>query len=297
MKYCTSFRQSPYTKQFVDEIRYPFSLLGNVLEELQNDYERNYIVEIKDITHTDLSLEQIHDLAVAYSNLFFDFYKFEDFKTFAEECSERKYMYHYPVNTYMDIQYLLQFQGLAAITIEEPLTFDLPQVSQTIKYDEERDIQIRVWPTVGRPSRYIGYKGDNGINHFWILPQHMYLYEPYIDVVEIIDKNQSRERALCEVYLSDTPYVLGLYPLIKYMDSTIIGNFIDPKWIEQRLNCKQICLRNGTTCHRCMHEDKMYEFCKTHPELINKYIQYIKADMSQEPNKDLIVAKNDLKDN
>lgn len=274
MKICTSFRQPGSVQEKMQQIRYPITSLNNVLERLQTDYSTDYIVEIFDLDNTDLTAVKIHSLAVDFSNLFFDFHKFDDFKLIASQCDERKYMYHFPVNTYMDVQYLLQYPGLACITIEEPLTFDLDNIHKVIKEDEERDIQIRVYPTIGRPSRYRDYKKDNGINHFWILPQHLNLYEEFIDIIDLSDRSQKREHALCKIYTSNIPYLFTIQPLFKYVDSNVIGAFVDEEWATRRLNCKQTCLQKGVHCMMCLRQDRLYNSILEHPEQYERFVKH-----------------------
>lgn len=288
MRICTSYRQPQSVQIKAQEIRYPISLLDSVLERLETDYITDIIVEIYDYdANTDVAPEKIHDLATSFSNLFFDFFKFDDFKFFAGTYEERKYMYHFPVNTYMDVQYLLQYQGLAAITLEEPLTFDLPNVHKAIKWDEERNIQIRVYPAIGKPSRYRDYVGDNGINHFWILPQHLYLYEDYIDVIELTDKSERRERALVNMYSNQIPYLLSIDPLFPGVDSNMMGAFVDEDWVEKRIKCQQTCLQKGIHCGLCLRQDKFFQFCLEHPEDIDQLIKQKMPDINTPTNPDL----------
>lgn len=267
-------------------------MFDTVIENLADDYKTDYIVEIFDLEeNTTLTVNQIHALAVDYSNLFFDFHKFDDFKTIASQFSERKYMYHFPVNTYMDVQYLLEYPGLAAITIEEPLTFDMENVHKVIKEDEERDIQIRVYPAIGRPSRYRDFKGDNGINHFWILPQHLKAYEEYIDIIDLSDRSQSREHALCKLYTTYVPYLLSMKPLFKYVDTNVIGAFVDDDWVKRRLNCKQTCLQKGIHCKMCLNQDRLYNSILEHPELYERFIKQ-PIEIIQEPTDPDLEATN-----
>lgn len=291
MKICTSYRQLKMGRDKVQEFRYPIQLLNVVLENLESDYHTIYIIEIPDMeTQEELTFEQIHDLAKDYSNLFFDFHKFEDFQYAASESNERKYMYHFPVNTYMDIQYLLQYPGLAAITLEEPLTFDMERVHKTIKEDEERNIQIRIYPAIGKPSRYLDYKGDNGINHFWVLPQHIKLYEPYVDVIDIIDKSETREHALVSLYTNPLPYIVAIKPFFKNVDSKVIGAFVDEDWAMKRLNCQQTCLHKGIHCTFCLRQDSFFNFILEHPERAEQLAKRSLPDFNVPTNPDLLAT-------
>ena len=78
-------------------------------------------------------------------------------------------MYHYPIYNWIDLNYILHFDGLYAVTIGEPLVFDLKRVRTLINRSRD-NIKIRVNPTIAKPSIYNDYIGDTGLCHFWVLP-------------------------------------------------------------------------------------------------------------------------------
>ena len=140
------------------------------------------IIELLDIDNTNLSSEEIHRLAIEYPNLYFDFYKMSEFRIMSNQYTEQKYMYHYPITSWVELNYILHFPGLHAITIGEPLIFDIQKVRTLVDKSRE-NIQLRAHPAIGRPSMYNDFPGDTGLCHFWVLPQHCSIYDPYIDRV------------------------------------------------------------------------------------------------------------------
>ena len=102
-------------------------------------------------------------------------------------------------------------------------------------------------------------QNDNGAHHFWILPQHLYLYENYIDVIDLIDDNIVRETGLINAYTSTLPYNAHLSTLIQGLNSDIGAGFIDETFVNSRLNCGQYCMKNKNSCHRCDQYIKMYD--------------------------------------
>ena len=237
---------------------------------MQEDPNHVAIVEVLSIAKGNLTIEKIKALAQENPNLFFDFYEMEDFKAAARDAEERKYMYHFPVHTYMEVRYLMSFSGLSAIVLGEPLNMDLMNVALLIHSDLERGIQIRVIPALGRPSAFNDFEGDTGITHFWILPQHMRLYAPYIDAIDLLDENLVRETALCKAYLSNEPYELSIKYLFKNMDADVLGAFVDEGWVKKRQTCQRRCLMHGPHCHKCEREEQMFNAIKEHPHFLER---------------------------
>lgn len=268
MNYCTSYRQVPELKDKAQEIRYSVPHLSLAIDQLNEKLDHIAIIEILDVNVGNLIPEEIHNLALTYDRMYFDFYSLSDFKMVAKAYPEQRYMYHYPITNWIDLNYLLHFDGLHAITIGEPLIFDLAKVKKLITRSRQ-NIQLRAWPTIGRPSIYQDYPGNSGICHFWVLPQHAHIYDPYIDIMDIIDEDIERESVLCKYYFNTQPWVLRIEDFIKHLDTKIIGNYVLDEWVEKRLNCGQRCFMPSPTCHYCENQNDMYNLVKAHPELVN----------------------------
>ena len=269
MQFCTSYRQNPDIKNQAAEIRYSVSNLSLAIDQLNLKPDHIAIIEVLNISAGNLKIEDIHNLVMEYDRLYFDFYILSDFKMIAKIYSEQHYMYHYPVTNWIDLNYLLHFDGLHAITIGEPLVFDLHKVKTLITRSRD-NIQIRVWPTIGRPSMYNDYPGDHGLCHFWILPQHTSLYDPYIDIMDILDEDEERESVLCKYYFNNQPWVLRIEDFFKNMNTQVIGSYVLDSWVEKRLNCGQRCFMPSPTCHYCENQNMMYDLVKAHPEILER---------------------------
>lgn len=225
------------------------------------------IIELLDIDNTNLSSEEIHRLATEHSNLYFDFYKMSEFRIMSNQYTEQKYMYHYPITSWIDLNYILHFPGLHAITIGEPLIFDIQRVRTLVDKSRE-NIQLRAYPTIGRPNMYNDFPGDTGLCHFWVLPQHCSIYDSYIDIFDILDSDADREKVLCDYYINGTAWLFGIDNFFKNMDTNIVGNYVLDSWAEKRLNCGQRCFMPSPTCHYCEDQDMMYDLIRAHPEIL-----------------------------
>ena len=269
MQYCTSYRQTPELKNQAAEIRYSVPHLSVAIDQLNEKLDHVAIIEILNMNLSNLKQEDIHELAIKYDRMYFDFYRLEDFKLIASTYTEQKYMYHFPITTWIDLNYLMHFDGLHAITIGEPLIFDLQKV-RTLVDRSRNNIQLRAWPTIGKPNKYIDYRGNNGLCHFWVLPQHTELYNSYINIMDILDEDTEREQVLCNYYFNNKPWVLRIRDFIKRIDTNIVGNYVLDEWVTKRINCGQRCFMPSPTCHYCENQNMMYDLLRAHPDLVNK---------------------------
>jgi hypothetical protein len=245
--------------------------LNLALDAIEENPQHIAIIEILSLSKSNITADKIRQLVDENPNLFFDFYEMDDFKELAAETTNRRYMYHFPVHTYMEIRYLLAFPGLSAIVLGEPLNMDLLNAAQLIRSNQERGIEIRVYPAIGRPTIYNDLGGDTGISHFWILPQHIKLYEDagLIDVIELMDENLARETALCKAYINGN-YEMSLKYLFKNMDSEVLGSFVDEEWVKKRQSCNRRCLMAGPRCHKCEREEQMFNMLKDNPHFLER---------------------------
>ena len=256
MKLCASYHCK---NARLDEIRYPIALLNNALELAMNNTEQTVIIEILSLAECELSLERILNLGNELNNIVYDCYILDDYVTLRQKHVP-KVMYHYPITTYNNLWAILQLQPYAVV-IGEPLNFDLAKVRKILDtYDNY--IQIRVVPHIGRPSNWIHLsKQDNGLRHFWITPQTIHLYEPYVDILDLYDKDPVRENALVTTY-DKGDYVFGLTSLLKNCESKIPCPMITEEMVNKRLNCRQTCMQLSTNCHYCDRIEDIVQLTK-----------------------------------
>ena len=262
MRLCASYKLPQVMWSEIDEIRFSLQALVQAINFLENNKNKKVIIEILSLDDK-ISIDKIHDLLNEYPNLYFDFYDITDL---LNTCNDKnKYMYHFPVNTYNMLNLLLSLP-ISDVTIGEPLTFDLDSLQAFID-NQDKKINIRVNPTLGRPELFnLISESDNGFNHFWILPQHMEFYDPYIDVLDLYDDNEVREQALVRVFRKGI-YNRELKYFLKNCDTEVRGFFIDEEFIKRRVNCNQNCFRNR--CHWCNTYEHLYHMLKDKQDMDN----------------------------
>ena len=124
-----------------------------------------------------------------------------------------------------------------------------------------RKVNVRVAPTIGRPDLFNLIKDkDDGLVHFWVLPQHASLFDKYIDVFDILDPEIIREETLVRLYVKGI-YNRELKYFIRNGESDMPGHLVDEALMDRRLDCHQICLQgqDRSKCHFCYMENALYK--------------------------------------
>jgi hypothetical protein len=265
MKICASHNQYESYKNKLDEIRYPINMFNQVLNFLNNpQHNQTIVLEIKDLKflyeNSGVKLTQLLKLYEENECIKLCFEKVSDIKQISEATEIRRYMYRYPVNTW-NYAVILCKMGVSDLILGEPLVFDMKTVQQ-LKNDY--DVLIRVCPHLGQPQYAVGY--TNEINHFFILPHHIKLYENLVDVIEIFEMNILREATLINLYSEKKEYTLPLKLLIENFSKDIPGSFITEDLAKIRMDCRQSCLRPDGICHICDSHTRSLKILKNHSE-------------------------------
>ena len=151
---------------------------------------------------------------------------------------------------------ILLYYHVSDITIGEPLIFNVNELQKNI---HSQGVTIRIRPDKARTGIETTLVEESGINHFWLLPQHISLYENYVDVIDLIDNSVTRESELVNIYTRNQPYSAMIDTLILGLNCPIGADFFDDKFEVRRLTCGQTCIKNKNNCHFCDQYAKMYD--------------------------------------
>lgn len=254
MKFCCSYKVRQEILDELDEIRY--SSLTDIFEIREKYAAKRIIYEILNMDEVHINTKPITSEILAsilkdMPNLYVDFYSYPDMVRFMEESSyeyNNRCMYHYPIDGYNMLNMLLSY-GVSDVTITEPLAFDIEKVSNFIRYDNP-DCKIRIRPYIGREA---WAPTNDDMCHFWVLPQHLHLYDQYVDAIDILANSVMREETLYEAYKKGM-YGLDMSAFIEHfdVDPPIKAIWIDDAIATRRLNCRQICQSTKPNmCHIC----------------------------------------------
>lgn len=166
-----------------------------------------------------------------------------------EECKKYglQYYWGFPITTYYELQGIIDM-GVCELFLGVPLTFDLEKC-------KSYNLPIRVIIN----QAYDPYiPRENGIQGFFIRPEDIEIYENYIDSVEFITSDNSKEATLLKIYKEDKSWPGNLNLLISNLQKNIDNRAIPDDFAKNRINCQQKCIRNQN-CHLCSN---MFLFAK-----------------------------------
>lgn len=240
MKYCLSINQTIQVLKKADEIKM-LSKDWQYIEKLRLDFPETPIIFEVD---KDFILENFLDHN--YENIIYACDNIHQMTA----CKNRgvSFYYKYPVTSYYEARALKNL-GVCYFLVGIPLFFDLENLS-TLK------VPLRAIPNLAYEP-YLPHV--NGINGSWIRPEDVDKYEKYISVLEFYNEEgrKEKEATLFKIYAEDKNWPGNLNLLIDYLNYDIDNRLIynEDGFAERRMNCKQKCMTNYSSCHFC--EDRM----------------------------------------
>ena len=255
MKYCVSFiRKNGNFLQKVDEIiiKYQSNDIIALKDFLNNHLEQRIIISIENnltfIKNKELDIFKELKDKYNYSNFALRFNIEENLLyTINDEMRKSGIPYFYnTLATDLDTFTGLINSGASDVYIGGNLGFEIKDISRIA---HQRGIKIRVYPNKCQTN----WIGTPEIKTFFIRPEDVPSYEPYVDVMEIwaenlVDKNNID--VYYKIYAIDKEWYGDLKEFLIDWNSNLDNRFIIPQFAEARLNCKKRCLK-GHPCHVC----------------------------------------------
>ena len=177
--------------------------------------------------------------------------------TDAKTCKNKniKFYFGYPIESFFELRKVKEL-GACYARLGPELFFDLPAVAKV-------GVPVRLTPNV---SSYLYLSGPCGQ---WVRPEDLYLYEPYVSVIEFEDANPEKEAAFYRIYTKDG-WSGDLNALFTNFDAHgVIGRLIPAEVIAARLKCRHRCQRTGD-CRLCefafkfADKDRLKEYAENH---------------------------------
>ena len=134
--------------------------------------------------------------------------------------------------------------GVSDIYVVEELGFRM----KDLKYLKDKyHVKIRVFPNIAQSAKNSVIKP---MERFWIRPEDTELYEPYVDVFELLSgQDTSRLSVVYEIY-RQRQWLGNINDLILDFQEPIVPNTgISPHFGDMRLNCGKRC--HLDRCHIC----------------------------------------------
>lgn len=250
MKYCINYSNKSHIIDKVDEILIRYD--KNKILELFTQFipahlNQRVIVQLIEEDNIDTIVNNLKKIISIYNenkDIKFDiqlpFYN----QKFIEELKDTnlKYFFKAAANSWDKFTGLIS-QNVSDIYITDELAFELDKVAEIA---HKNNIKVRIYPNVAQ-SRWDKL---SDILKFFIRPEDIEIYEPYIDVCEFYGDKAQQIDTYYKIYQEDKKWFGDLQEIIIGLDSKIDSRYIIPRFAEKRIKCGKDCLKGGK-CEMC----------------------------------------------
>lgn len=158
-----------------------------------------------------------------------------------EKSLSKRFFFDNFVDNWDTLMGLLEYYP-SDMYITGSLGFEIKDVAELL---HALDVKVRVFPNVAQSTWAI-----DSLRKFFIRPEDIQFYEPYVDVCEFF-KSEKSLATLYKIYAIDKHWSGKLQELIlSFTDNEIDSRCILPQFAESRLNCRKKCMK-GKGCHIC----------------------------------------------
>lgn len=257
----------PYYKNFrhfdtVDEIILQYSKHNNNITEFVKKHYKDEQKIVVDITRILEEIEQtipvLQNLIKVHSNtviktsiIDYEILKENNIPYFFVEFCEN-----------LDEVYAHIHAGASEVYVVSGLGF---QITEVAEYCHNNNVLIRVIPNMAQHSYGMGDLVPS-ITKFFIRPEDIHYYEPYVDICELMIAGD-RLSVLYEIYKNEE-WLGDLNLIIAGVDEGIPNKGILTDFGNARLQCRHKCmLRKCHLCEQCEHLTKILVFGEAAQEL------------------------------
>ena len=244
-------RFSPYLKE-VGEIILKYrpgdTLIDSLTDFLQEHINQRIVLDIADLEeffalHEEVELNQLLQMKEIDNWVL----RVPNIPT--EEQVKKLSRFPYFVNSYVDtfeqMQVLLRL-GVTDIYVTNELAFDVKELHG---YLAGKGVKLRIIPNIAQSAD----EAAAAITKFFIRPEDIIEYDPYIDVFEIGLENKkvsSYDIVAYKAYAIDKIWFGNLAELILKLDEEVESPYLHPNFAKRRLSCHKKCL-TGHPCNIC----------------------------------------------
>lgn len=238
MKYCVSSRQHRETLLKADEIAVRFNDIDKIFDFIEDEeinkktiiYTIGYENESIDWNTLQMYNEKLENFILKIYDLsLIPFIKEHGFK----------FYWGYPISTFYELKSIITMEP-SYILLGMPLCFQLDAVTNMTS------IPIRL---VANDANSDAVPRSDGVCGFWIRPEDVPVYEPYVSTLEFYSINLRQEAGYYKIYAEDRNWPGNLNLLFQNFNVNVDNRGIPENLGSLRLNCGQRCAQGK--CHLC----------------------------------------------
>lgn len=273
MKYCVDFKKDFRYPDQVDELTVRFRRKDTSLVDfllLHNKQRVNIFIDDEDDFIDNDSIKLFDAIVTEHPEIDFALklrdYKSGRVKEIVEIIKASAVKHKFFFSTFVkDWDTLFGYMELrpSDIYIVENLGFELSSIGDIL---HAANIRVRVFPNIAQSS----WSGTEALKKFFIRPEDVYIYEPYVDVMEFIGKEDSVS-TYYKIYAIDKKWFGKLNEvIIDFNDNEIDSRFILPQFASRRLNCGKRCYK-GRPCRTCNAIEELAAVLESHNLMIKDF--------------------------
>ena len=281
MKYSITYAKNFRYLQDVYEIQLYWSTKDDIVDFVLEKFEQRQriIIDFTQNTVVDLrkAMPKLLEMRKKHSNFAIKI-NIEEHKVFTSLLKEKKIPFFFSsfCNNW-DSLYAYGMLGVSDVYITEELCFNLKDVKA---FCEPLRIKIRVFPNIAQVSGKGTSDSIPDIKKFFIRPEDIEEYEPYVDICELWG-NHKNLNPLYEIYKGGQ-WLGNISDIITAFEDEIPNTGIAPLFATMRINCKKKCYKGK--CDICssiaelgyLMAEEGYAYASKREELIGERDRLLK---------------------
>lgn len=242
MNYCIEYTDSFHYFDEIEEIEIKFNRENDKLPSFLQKFKDKTIVintsEIADFNEKDIDF--FKTLYKEYPNFKLKIKFISDINYLIE--SKVPFFFNFYIGDWHTLYHLME-SNPTDMYITNELGFDIIAASFVL---HNKNIKVRVIPNLAQS----GFEPEHSFYKFFIRPEDMKLYEPYVDICEFFVEEKHQLETYYEIYEKDKEWYGNLKQLFFNFNEDVDNQTILPSFSEIRLSCRQKCLKNQN-CKYC----------------------------------------------
>ena len=245
MRYCLKWNNRCSHLKDADEISIKYIEDRGLVDFMEKYADKRIIIRLESIDFSDSEIAKLAAIRKQFPNYHFTVGLPQEDYSLALKLSSKDIPFYFlkPVQNWENFRFYVTELGVSDIDLSGALAFELPKVKRYLEKVKANTI-IRVTPNI------IHSQTDNcpPLQHFFIRPDDIDQYEPYVDVIEF--EGIEHQDTFYNIYAKEKMFIGKLNQVIYNFPLAIDNMGLIPQFGERRISCGRECLSGGR-CKRC----------------------------------------------